>query len=202
MLDSFEVCSWVIHNLRPQYVEKQIEFVTVPCRINKNDVISVFKSCSEEDYKDVMSLLPSDTPLPASSYMTYLVARLETHSNLDVDNALDQIASGQTSRKDAIGPAVGCLMATFGTNMISKCIFEFEDPIHLFDADERIELWGLQIPHNSTRPSLEVNSPCVLNPIFYSENKDLQAGSVDLISMKARNCALTGDSATTGNRKQ
>lgn len=32
---------------------------------------------------------------------------------------------------EAVGPAVGCLMATFGTNMISSCIFNFEDPADL-----------------------------------------------------------------------
>lgn len=58
---------------------------------------------------------------------------------------------------EAIGPAVGCLMATFGTNMISSCIFDFEDPQDLDDysVEERIELWGLQIPHNSVRPTLQ-----------------------------------------------
>lgn len=119
-------------------------------------MISVFKASTEEDYKDVMSLLPSETPLPASSLMTYLIARLETYPNLEIEKAIDKIAAGQTSMNESIGPAVGCLMATFGTNMISKCIFDFEDPIRMFDDDERIELWGLQIPHNSTRPSLEV----------------------------------------------
>lgn len=48
---------------------------------------------------------------------------------------------------DAVGPAVGCLMATFGTNMISSCIFDFEDPedLETFAVEERIELWGLQV---------------------------------------------------------
>ena len=48
---------------------------------------------------------------------------------------------------DAVGPAVGCLMATFGTNMISSCIFDFDDPDELeeFAVEERIELWGLQV---------------------------------------------------------
>jgi kinesin family protein 4/21/27 len=32
---------------------------------------------------------------------------------------------------EAVGPAVGCLMATFGTNMISSCIFDFPDPEEL-----------------------------------------------------------------------
>ena len=48
---------------------------------------------------------------------------------------------------DAVGPAVGCLMATFGTNMISSHIFDFEDPKDLktFAVKERIELWGVQV---------------------------------------------------------
>ena len=32
---------------------------------------------------------------------------------------------------EAVGPTVGCLMATFGTNMISSCIFDFSDPEEL-----------------------------------------------------------------------
>ena len=49
---------------------------------------------------------------------------------------------------DAVRPADGCLMATFGTNMISPCIFDFDDPEDLeeFAVEERIELWGLQVP--------------------------------------------------------
>ncbi|GMH43780.1 hypothetical protein BSKO_11714 [Bryopsis sp. KO-2023] len=124
-------------------------------KINKKDVISIFKSCSREDYQDVMSLLPENTPLPASDRMTYLLSRLEIHENLDIHSAMNDVAAGHSTMKMAIGPAVGCLMATYGTNMISSCIFEFEDPVQLFDVDERIELWGLQIPHNSARPTLE-----------------------------------------------
>lgn len=32
---------------------------------------------SKEDFKDVIGLLPENTPLPASDKMTYLLARLE-----------------------------------------------------------------------------------------------------------------------------
>jgi kinesin family protein 4/21/27 len=42
--------------------------------------------------------------------------------------ALQRVAAGEASMTEAVGPAVGCLMATFGTNMISSCIFEFQDP--------------------------------------------------------------------------
>lgn len=47
----------------------------------------------------------------------------------------------------AVGPAVGCLMATFGTSLITDCIFDFDDPEQLQDVglDQRLELWGLQV---------------------------------------------------------
>ncbi len=38
------------------------------------------------------------------------------------------VATGEATMKEAVGPAVGCLMATFGTNMIASCIFDFDDP--------------------------------------------------------------------------
>lgn len=46
----------------------------------------------------------------------------------DLAASLLQVAAGEATMNDAVGPAVGCLMATFGTNMISSCIFEFDDP--------------------------------------------------------------------------
>lgn len=47
----------------------------------------------------------------------------------------------------AVGPAVGCLMATFGTSLITDCIFDFDDPEQLQDVgmEQRLELWGLQV---------------------------------------------------------
>lgn len=103
-----------------------------------------------------MSLLPANTPLPASDRMTYLLARLETQTSLSLDEAISRVSAGKSNMNTEIGPAVGCLMATYGTNMINSCIFDFEDPVDLLGVDERIELWGLQIPHNSARPALEV----------------------------------------------
>ena len=41
---------------------------------------------------------------------------------------IQRVVAGEASMTAAVGPAVGCLMATFGTNMISSCIFEFDDP--------------------------------------------------------------------------
>lgn len=46
-------------------------------RVNRNDVLAVFKALSKEDFQDVVGLLPQGTPLPASDKMTYLLARLE-----------------------------------------------------------------------------------------------------------------------------
>ena len=61
--------------------------------------------------------------------------------------ALDTVAAGAACMKNTVGPAVGCLMATFGTTLIPSTIFEFEDPPELMDvpASQRLELWGLQV---------------------------------------------------------
>ncbi|KXZ47277.1 hypothetical protein GPECTOR_36g129 [Gonium pectorale] len=125
-------------------------------KVNQHDTLAVFKACTKEDFKDVISLLPENTPLPASDKMTYLLARLEINPGRDMTAALLNVATGEATMKDAVGPAVGCLMATFGTNMIASCIFDFEDPedLRYYGVDERIELWGLQIPHTSVRPAL------------------------------------------------
>ena len=116
---------------------------------------------SKEDFQDVVSLMPENTPLPASERMAYLLARLEVswyskmpqqlpccvllpllplsndlrlrpdlqvYPGKDRNEALQQVANKEVTMREAIGPAVGCLMATMGTNMISSCIFDFEDP--------------------------------------------------------------------------
>jgi hypothetical protein len=61
--------------------------------------------------------------------------------------ALSRVAAGEASMNDAVGPAVGCLMATIGTSLITDCIFDFEDPEELEGAglEQRLELWGLQV---------------------------------------------------------
>ncbi|GIL52093.1 hypothetical protein Vafri_8067 [Volvox africanus] len=125
-------------------------------KVNQHDTLAVFKACTKEDFKDVISLLPENTPLPASDKMTYLLARLEVNPGRDMAAALLTVATGEATMKEAVGPAVGCLMATFGTNMIASCIFDFDDPedLRYYGVDERIELWGLQIPHTSVRPAL------------------------------------------------
>ena len=40
-------------------------------KVNKLDCVSVFKATTKEDFKDVVKLLPENTPLPASNKMTY-----------------------------------------------------------------------------------------------------------------------------------
>lgn len=39
-------------------------------KVNKLDCVSVFKATTKEDFKDVVKLLPENTPLPASNKMT------------------------------------------------------------------------------------------------------------------------------------
>jgi len=105
----------------------------------------------------VVNLLPQGTPLPASERMSYLLARLEVNPHYDVRAALTRVATGEATMAEAVGPAVGCLMATVGTNMIATCIYDFDDPedLEMTGVERRIELWGLQIPHNSVRPQLD-----------------------------------------------
>jgi kinesin family protein 4/21/27 len=106
-------------------------------QVNKQDVVSVFKATSKEDFRDVVKLLPENTPLPASNKMTYLIARLEANPPDDLAANLEQVISHGVPMGEAVGPAVGCLMATFGTNMISSCIFDFDDPGALVSVEER-----------------------------------------------------------------
>lgn len=53
-------------------------------KVNKLDCVSVFKATTKEDFKDVVKLLPENTPLPASNKMTYasLGARNIAHFSL------------------------------------------------------------------------------------------------------------------------
>lgn len=53
-------------------------------RVNTKDTLAVYKAISKEDFQDVVSLLPENTPLPASEKMTYLLARLEVRGCLQV----------------------------------------------------------------------------------------------------------------------
>ena len=120
----------------------------------------VFKATMKEDFKDIVRLLPQHTKLPASKKMMYLVARLELRPATSFQERLALVNEEGASMADAIGPAVGCLMATCGTNMISSCIFQYDDPEDLkeFAVEERLELWGLQVrlryPHLLGRVSV------------------------------------------------
>lgn len=154
-------------------------------KVNQLDSLAVFKATTKEDFKDVIGLLPENTPLPASDKMTYLLARLEVHNSKDIEASLLKVAANELTMNEAVGPAVGCLMATFGTNMISSCIFEFEDPVdlELFTVDERIELWGLQIPHNSVRPTLQPLEPEKLKETEEKDKDIITWTSVDRLNM-------------------
>jgi kinesin family protein 4/21/27 len=72
---------------------------------------------------------------------------VHTYTSEQLCAALDAVASGAASISAAVGPAVGCLMATFGTSLITDCIFDFEDPEQLAEVglQQRLELWGLQV---------------------------------------------------------
>lgn len=73
--------------------------------------------------------------------------QVHPYSNEQLAAAIDSVAAGTCGIGDAVGPAVGCLMATFGTSLITDCIFDFEDPEQLQDTQlqQRLELWGLQV---------------------------------------------------------
>ncbi|EFJ50779.1 inversion kinesin InvA [Volvox carteri f. nagariensis] len=156
-------------------------------KVNQHDTLAVFKACTKEDFKDVISLLPENTPLPASDKMTYLLARLEVNPGRDMAAALLTVATGEATMKEAVGPAVGCLMATFGTNMIASCIFDFDDPddLRYYGVDERIELWGLQIPHTSVRPALAegLTEEQALAAAEASKDNTITWSSVDRLNM-------------------
>lgn len=72
---------------------------------------------------------------------------MHPYSNDQLAAAIDSVASGACGIGAAVGPSVGCLMATFGTSLITDCIFDFEDPEQLQDCElqQRLELWGLQV---------------------------------------------------------
>lgn len=73
--------------------------------------------------------------------------QVHPYSNDQLAAAIGSVAAGVCGIGDAIGPAVGCLMATFGTSLITDCIFDFEDPEQLQNTpmQQRLELWGLQV---------------------------------------------------------
>lgn len=81
-------CTSFIPHLYITYISPHSTSVllTHSAHIPLPSLIYVHKSChtphlipqvSKEDFKDVIGLLPENTPLPASDKMTYLLARLE-----------------------------------------------------------------------------------------------------------------------------
>lgn len=86
----------------------------------------------------------SDSNPPAS---WLCVLQVQPYTSQQLCEALDAVAAGTVSISTAVGPAVGCLMATFGTSLITDCIFDFEDPEQLTEVglQQRLELWGLQV---------------------------------------------------------
>ena len=128
----------------------------------------VFKATTKEDFKDIVRLKPENALLPASKKMMYLVARLELRPATSIQERLVRVNEEGASMADAIGPAVGCLMATCGTNMISSCISQYEDPEDLKESavEERLALWGLKVrlryPHLLGRVSVCIIRACRL----------------------------------------
>jgi hypothetical protein len=118
-------------------------------RVNKVDSMAVFMATTAEDFRDVVGLLPANSALPASDKMSYLLGRLEVNCGGPggLARALARVVQGEATMGEAVGPAVGCLMATIGTSLITDCIFDFEDPEELEGAgqEQRLELWGLQV---------------------------------------------------------
>eukprot|EP00892_Ulva_mutabilis_P003551 jgi/Ulvmu1/1568/UM110_0031.1 len=129
-------------------------------KVNEKDSVAVFKATTKEDFRDVVNVLPAmNTPLPAKKM--YLIARLELRPADSIQERLALVNEQNTPMAAAVGPAVACLMATFGTNMIPSCIFEFDDPVELKGvvSQKRMEMWGLQIPHNAVRTVLKDEDP-------------------------------------------
>ncbi len=72
---------------------------------------------------------------------------LQVDPEADLAASLQRVADGEATMSTAVGPPVGCLMATLGTSLIADVIFDLEDPEALagHSPQQRIELWGLQV---------------------------------------------------------
>jgi kinesin family protein 4/21/27 len=79
--------------------------------------------------------------------MNPLCSQVQPQTPEQLSESLEAVAAGSSSMNAAVGPAVGCLMATFGTSLITDCIFDFDDPEQLQEVglEQRLELWGLQV---------------------------------------------------------
>mmetsp|Transcript_32265 Transcript_32265/g.70395 ORF Transcript_32265/g.70395 Transcript_32265/m.70395 type:complete len:220 (-) Transcript_32265:404-1063(-) len=120
--------------------------------------ISVTLASTADDHATVMQLLggqlAADRP---SSRMLYLLARHESQG----------------------GKPIGCLMATLATQMISSCIYDYEEPseVRLIDIQERTELWGLQIPTLEGAPDRLLLSLSLLYAhCLYSKQNGIRCG--------------------------
>ena len=134
----------------------------------------VFKATLKEDFKDIVRLLPEDTPLRKTEKIVYLIARLELRPATSIQERLALVNEQGAPVAEAVGPAIGFLMATFGTNLISSCIFDFDDPedIKQFAVDKRLELWGLQVPI----PYYDTMIPAPADSHFFVHQPCLQNG--------------------------
>jgi hypothetical protein len=137
-----------------QEEEEEDAEVLVRFRVNQHIAVTVHKACSKDDFEEVVALLPENTPLPSSDRMIYLLARV-----------IEDMDTGE------VGRAVGCLMASIGTCMISSCIYSFADPheVEQYSTEERVELWGLQIP----QPSKQLQVGRFLKLLFIVPSTDL-----------------------------
>ena len=52
----------------------------------------------------------------------------QVNPDTDCDKVQQRVANKEATLTEAVGPPVGCLLATFGTNMISSSIYDFSDP--------------------------------------------------------------------------
>jgi len=106
----------------------------------------VFKAATQDDFNDVANLLPDCSPLPMGKGIVYLIARLEVRSALSSSERLALVNKGGASMADAFGPAVGCLVSTYDTGMLSR-VYQCECPeeIKQLATQERLETWSVRV---------------------------------------------------------
>ncbi|KAG2497514.1 hypothetical protein HYH03_004664 [Edaphochlamys debaryana] len=106
--------------------------------------VAVFEARTREDFEDVTSLLKEE-PL---HHMVYLLARAEVDPHLDMAAALRSMAAGEASMEQAVGRAVSCISASFGTNKTATEVFDFEDPeaLRYYGVRERMEMCFMPLP--------------------------------------------------------
>lgn len=55
----------------------------------------------------------------------------QVHPGRTIHHSLALVANGTATMTEAMGPAICCLMASPGTNIISSRIYNLEDPMDL-----------------------------------------------------------------------